>query len=75
MQDLTLSDGTTLEIKDEGRDGFAFFWRDADGNTLGEGDLFRGTFRLDGVISTEAQIKVIDAAEGTKHRVYIPKIG
>ena len=77
MHDVTLSDGTTLTVKDEGRElGFDFHWQDFDGKTLGEGDLVRGQFRLvQGVMSVEVINRVMDAAKDSWHRVEVKRHG
>lgn len=77
MQDVTLSDGTTLTIKDEGRErGYYFHWRDFEGKTLGEGDLVRGQFRLvEGVMSVDVINHVMEAAKDSWHRVIVARYG
>lgn len=76
MQDVTLSDGTTLSIDVGSQFGVAFTWRDAAGAELAAGDLFRGEPRLThGEITTEVLRMVIDAADKTPHRMECPRIG
>lgn len=77
MQDVTLSDGTTVEIHDRGDNGFKFVWRSHEFETLAEGILKDGSIRvLEGeAVSLEAVTKVMAAAAKTDHRIHVQKVG